>query len=115
VLKERLKDGWYDPEMYMTKPKDLQSVLGLGMTLKEIEALPKGKIRTEALKLYELNQAEVKEWELQTKFKNEVSSIVNTSYPGDKSPRGLKYQAFGLLETRNRAEYEQVQLVDTEN
>jgi dsDNA-binding SOS-regulon protein len=110
ILKERLKEKYYDPTMYMENPKDK-----LGMSLKDIKNLPKGIIRDEAEKKYQEWQKEVEEWDKMTKFKERVKTVIEKSYPGDQSPRGLKLEAFGLLELRKHDEYERIELEDTSN
>ena len=106
ILHERLKEGWYNPSLYLEEP----SLKNLGMSLKDIRNLPKGTVRHEAERQYEVYQAQVKEWDSIRKFKEDVILTLKKVYV-----QGLGKNTYHFLASRNDAEYERVDLVETEN
>lgn len=106
ILKERLVEGWYDPG-----PKPEQ------MATEFISTLPQGRFRTEVLKVQAEQTARLAEWVKDQEFKEKVFRTIKIPVK-EISWKGLmphKVRAYGLLESRNNAEYERVSLDKTEN
>ena len=103
ILKERLKEGWYEPN----KLSDV--VDRLGMTEKSINSMPEGEIKKRALDMFSSYKEREKIYQKEKLFLEKVKEVIGTPFNPAK-----KMSAFYILSGRRDYEYERVDLEDAE-
>ena len=102
ILKERLEeDYWYTAE----EPEPL------GLSKEEIDKLPKGEIKAEALSMYKKYKEALKLYLKEHKFFEEAKKAIKTHYnPMIVNNAHKKLYPYHLLIGRNSYEYERISL-----
>lgn len=109
ILKSRLDEGWYGKNELIsdTYVKDK-----LGLSEKEIRALPEGVIKIEALADLDMTRQQEKDIRCCHSFIKDVEQCLKTPYDPN-AKQGKRMWAWGLLQGRSKHEYEYVELDKT--
>ena len=106
ILKERLEANWYNPG---PKPEELAPEF--------LNNLPQGRFLTAAMKFQEEQRIAMVNWKCGQEFMDKVLRTIKIPAK-EISWKGLRphqVRAYGLLVSRRDAEFEGVQLDETEN